>query len=85
MTNTDTLTEDDICTLVDAIARVPKKILEVLNTQQENLDGQAAKHLNNLIESINEVKTIVEAETYGMDPNIPLVTQELVSPIKVQI
>ena len=38
-----------------------------------------------MIEVIQDVKATVEAETYGVDPNIPLVTPELVSPIKVVI
>ena len=41
--------------------------------------------MNKLIESINEVKSTIEAETYGVDPNVPLATPELVPPIKVNI
>ena len=43
------------------------------------------RHLNKLIDTINDVKTIVEANTYGVDPRILLVPPELVLPIKVQI
>ena len=39
MTNTDTLTEDDIRVLVDAIAKVTKNILKVLNMKKENVVG----------------------------------------------
>ena len=38
-----------------------------------------------LIESINEVKSTIEADTYGVDPNVKVVTPQLVSPIKVTI
>ena len=38
-----------------------------------------------MIEAINEVKVIVEAETYGVDPNITLTTPALLTPIKVNI
>ena len=61
MPNTDTFTEDDIRALLDAVAEVTKKILEVLNTQQENVVGQVTEHLNKLIDAINDIKTIVEA------------------------
>ena len=37
------------------------------------------------MDSINGVKSTVEVETYGMEPNVPLVVQELVPPIKVKI
>ena len=42
-------------------------------------------NLNKLIDAINDVKTNVEVETYGMDPSVPLVTPELMSLIKVHI
>ena len=38
-----------------------------------------------MVDSINEVKATIEAETYGMDPNVPLVVPELVPSIKVKI
>ena len=79
------MTEDDVQELENVVAEVAKKSLKVLNMQQENVVGQVSEHLNKLIEAINDVKATIEAETYGMDPNVPLVTQELVSPIKVQI
>ena len=41
--------------------------------------------MNKLIEDINEIKATVEADTYGVDANIPLATPELVPPIKVNI
>ena len=47
--------------------------------------GQVSKHLNKLIDSINDVKTTIEAKTYGLDPSVLLVTQELVPLIKVHI
>ena len=37
------------------------------------------------MEAINELKSTVEAENYGVDPSIPLVTPELVLPIKVEL
>ena len=47
--------------------------------------GQVTEHLNKLTEAINDVKDIFEPKTYAMDPNVPLVTPELVPPIKVEI
>ena len=42
-------------------------------------------HLNKLIKVISDVKAIVEAETYGVDPNIQVVAPILVPPIMVTI
>ena len=69
--------------LADAVAEVAKKILEVLNTQREKVVGQFVEHLNNLTNSINEVKSTIKAKAYDMDPNVPLVTPELVMLIKI--
>ena len=53
--------------------------------QQVNIATQVEGHLNKLIEAIQDVKATVEAETYGVDPSIPLVTPDLGPPIKVTI
>ena len=49
------------------------------------LTDQLDEHVSQLKEAINKFKATIEAETYGMDPSIPLVTPELVSPIKVEL
>ena len=41
--------------------------------------------MKEFLEAINEVKATMEADTYGVDPSVPLVTPELVPPIKVHI
>ena len=64
---------------------VAKRILKGLRTQQMQVEKKVTEHLNKLIDAINNVKTTVEAETYGVYPSIPLVTPELVSLIKVEI
>ena len=69
--------------LEDVVAKVTKDSLPVQKTQEVNIADQVGNHLTKLVDTINEVKAIVEAETYGMDPSVPLVTPELVSPIKV--
>ena len=46
---------------------------------------QVQDHFNKLTVSINDIKDIVEAETYGIDPSMPLFTLKLVPPIKVLI
>ena len=38
-----------------------------------------------MIEAISDVKSIVVAETYGVEPNIQVVVPVLVPPIKVTI
>ena len=81
----NTLTKDDVQELAGIVAEVAKKILEVLNTQQVKLSVQVFEHLNKFIDAINNVKTTIEVDTYGMDPSVSLVTLELVPPIKVQI
>ena len=53
--------------------------------QKVNIASQVKGHLNKLIEAIQDVKATVEAETYGVDPNVPLVTPTLVPPITVVI
>ena len=56
-----------------------------MKMQQVSIAYQVGNHLTKLVDAINEVKAVVEAETYGMDPSVPLVTLELVLLIKVQI
>ena len=56
-----------------------------MKMQQVNIATQVEGHLNKLIEAIHDVKATVEAETYDVDPSIPLVTPPLVFPIKVMI
>ena len=53
--------------------------------QQLNIPTQVEGNLNKLIESIQDVKATVEAQTYGVDPSIQLVTPTLMLPIKVVI
>ena len=43
------------------------------------------EHLNKLTEAINEVKTTVEDETYGMDPGDTLVVPLLLPPLKMEL
>ena len=81
----NTLTEDDVHELANVIAKVPQDSLSPLKTQQVRIANQVGNHLNKLIESINEVKATVEADTCGVDPNVPLATPKLVLPIKVNI
>ena len=83
--NIDTLTEEDICMLTKSIAAVSKDSLAALKTEQVSIADQFGNHLNKLVDAINEVKATIEAEIYGMDPNVPLVTPELVELIKVRI
>ena len=59
--------------------------LASLRMQQLNIASQVEGHLNKLVEAIQDVKATIEAETYGVDPSIPLATLALVSPIKVTI
>ena len=42
------------------------------------------EHVNKIIEAINEVKTNVEVETYGIDPEDTLVVPLLFSPLKIK-
>ena len=37
------------------------------------------------MEAINEVKSTIKAETYGVDPNDTLVTPLLLSPVKIDV
>ena len=83
--NTNTLTKDYVQELDNAVAKVTQDNLASLRTQQINIATQVEGHLNKLIKAIQDVKATVEADTYGVDPSIPLVTLELVSPIKVMI
>ena len=64
---------------------VTKSIFKNLSKKQLRLNDKLADHINQLTDALNEVKRTIEAETYGVDPNIPLVTLELVLSIKVEI
>ena len=77
------MNEEDICTIVEVVAMVIRDSLVILKTQQLSIADQVGNHLTKLVDAINEVKFTVEVETYGMDPIVPLVTPELVPPIKV--
>ena len=68
-----------------AVAKVAQDNLANLKTQQASIAEKVGGHLNKLIEAINGVKATVEAETYGVDPNVQVVTPQLVMPIKVTI
>ena len=81
----NTLTEDDLQKHVDVVAKVAQDNLTSLRTQQLNIATQVEGHLNKLIEAIQDVKITMEAETYGVDPSVLLVTPLLVSSIKVVI
>ena len=83
--NTNTLTEDDVQELVNAVAKVAQDNLASLRTQQLNIATKVEGHLNKLIEAIQDVKATMEAKTYGVDPSVPLVTPTLVPPIRVLI
>ena len=66
----------------DVVAKFVQDNITSLRMQQLHIATQVEGHLNKLIEAIQDVKATVEAETYGIDPSIPLVTPELVPPIK---
>ena len=61
------LDKEDIGLLVDVVAKVTETSLEGLSTQQMQVANKIAEHVNKITDAINEVKTIVEAETYGVD------------------
>ena len=79
------LADKDINWFSNSIAEVAKSILKWISKKQLQLTNKLTKHINQLIEAINKFKATIEAETYGMDPSIPLVTPELVLPIKVEL
>ena len=79
------MTEDDLQELVDTVAKVTQDNLATLRMRQLNIATQFECHLNKFIEAIQDVKAIMEAETYGIDPSILLVKLPLVPPIKVVI
>ena len=83
--NMSTLIEDDVHDISTAIAKVTQDNLTSLKTHQVGIVDQVKIHLNKLIEAINEVKATMEADTYGVDPNInALTTTTLLSLIKVK-
>ena len=84
MANTDSLTEEDVHVIAEAIADV-RDNLTTLRAQQESVADQVSQHLNKVVEAINDVKVTVEAETYDVDPSVPLVTPKLVPLIKVKM
>ena len=72
--STTTSNEDDVHELANVVAKVAQYSLATLDIQQVNIVDQVGNHLNKLMDAINEVKATVEAETYGVDPNVPLAT-----------
>ena len=63
MANMSTLTEDDVHELATNVAKVAQDSLTTLKTHQVRIAYQVGIHLNKLIESINEVKFTMEADT----------------------
>ena len=66
MTNTVILGEEDITVLTNAIIDVAKTNLKGRSKQQLQFPYKLTKHVNKLSEAINEVKSTIEAETYGV-------------------
>ena len=79
------LADEDKNLFSNSIAEVAKSILKGISKKHIRLTKKITEHVNQLTEAVNEVKATVEAETYGVDPSIPLVTPELVPLIKVGI
>ena len=85
MASTTTLTEDELQELANAVTKVAQDNLGGLRAQQVSIATQVQDHLNKLTVAINDIKDTMEAETYGTDPSMPLVTLTLVPLIKVLI
>ena len=83
--NTTILTEDDLQELSNTVKKVAQDNLRDIMAQQVSIANQVQGHLNKLTTAINDIKDTVEVETYGVDPNVPLVTPMLVPAIKVLI
>ena len=83
--NTTTLIEDELQELANAVKKFSQDKVSDLRAQQVSIATQVQDHLNKLTTNINDIKDTMEAETYGVDPNVPLVTPALVSLIKVLI
>ena len=67
MTHTINLDKEDMGLLADTIVEVVKNNLEGLTTQHMQVANKIGEHVNKLTEAINEVKTTLEAKTYGID------------------
>ena len=85
MENTTILTEDELQELSNVVKKVAQDNLHDMMAQKASIANQVQDHLNKLKTVVSDVKDTMEAETYGIDPNIPLVTPTLVPPIKVLI
>ena len=83
MENTTTLTKDELQELANAIKKFVQDNFHKLMAQQEHIANQVQDHLNKLTMAISGFKDTVEAETYGVDPNVPLVAPALFPSIKV--
>ena len=85
MDNTINLSKEDISFLLEEIAKVAKSILKGLSKKQLHLNHKLADHINTMTKAINEVKRIVEADTYSVDPNDVLETPLLLPPVNIDI
>ena len=85
MTNTTILTEDELQEFSNLVKKVAQDNLNDLRAQQVSIATQVQDHLNKFTVAINDIKDTVEAETYGVDPSMPLVTPTVFPPIKVLI
>ena len=61
-----------------------KTIFKGIGKKQMKLTNKLTKHVNNITESINEVKSTIEAETYDVDPGDTLVAPLLLSSLKIE-
>ena len=84
-THTINLDKEDMGFLAESIEEVVKKILKGLSTQQMQVANKIIEHVNKLTYSLNEVKTIVEAMTYGIDLRDTLAVPLLFPPPKLEL
>ena len=70
MVNTNTLIEDDLQEIINVVAKFVQDNIPSLRTQQLNIATQVQDHLNKLTEAIQDVKSTMEAKTYGVDSSI---------------
>ena len=59
--------------------------LKSIGKTKMQLTNKLEQHINTLTEAINEVRHIVEAETYDVDPNGTLVTPLLLPLVKIEV
>ena len=79
------IVDEDLTLLSDAVTEVAEKILGNIVRKQTNWMASITMKVNQLAETIIEVRDTIHAETYGVDSADTLETPLLLPPLRIEM